>query len=68
VLKNSPRSFRGAPLSAFTRVFDALWARARNPEISGFPAFLDSGPVASRRPGMTAESFQPGATRERELT
>jgi hypothetical protein len=25
-------SFRGAPISVFTRVFDALWARARNPE------------------------------------
>src|SRR6185437_7236168 len=27
-----PPSFRGAPISAFTRVFDALWARTRNPE------------------------------------
>jgi hypothetical protein len=24
---------------------------------SGFPAFLDSGLAASRRPGMTAEGF-----------
>ena len=31
-----------------------------NPEsrTPGFPAFLDSGSAASRRPGMTAESFQ----------
>jgi hypothetical protein len=33
----------GAPLSAFTRVFDALWARTRNPDAnsefsSGFRA------------------------------
>ena len=41
------RSFRGAAISAFTRVFDALWRRTRNPEArsefaSGFrvPAFF----------------------------
>jgi putative endonuclease len=28
-------SFRGAPISALTRVFDALWARARNPSWGG---------------------------------
>jgi hypothetical protein len=30
ILKISAPSFRGAPVSALTRVFDALWARTRN--------------------------------------
>ena len=30
LLKNSQSSFRDAAISAFTRVFDALWRRARN--------------------------------------
>jgi tripartite-type tricarboxylate transporter receptor subunit TctC len=56
-MKNSEASFRGAPTSAFTRVFDAPWARARNPETQEIPIYLDSGPAASRRPGMTAGEF-----------
>jgi hypothetical protein len=46
LLKKPEASFRGAPASAFTRVFDALWARARNPETQGLPMYLDSGPAA----------------------
>jgi hypothetical protein len=45
VKKLSP-SFRGAPK-----------ARTRNPEKQEIPMLLDSGPAASRRPGMTTESF-----------
>ena len=36
------KSFRGAAASAFTRVYDALWRRARNPEPLAHVA-LDSG-------------------------
>src|SRR5262249_43346132 len=48
-------SFRGGAKSAFTRVFDALWRRARNPDahsklFSGFRARL-----LRSRPGMTAQ-------------
>ncbi len=45
-------SFRGAAMSAFTRVFDALWRRTRNP----YPATgsMDSGFAPAARPGMTA--------------
>jgi hypothetical protein len=56
-LKKSEASFRGAPASAFTRVCDALWARARNPEAQEVPMYLGSGPAASRRPGMTVGEF-----------
>jgi hypothetical protein len=38
----STRSFRDAAISAFTRVFDALRRRARNPDASGLPVVLDS--------------------------
>ena len=38
LLKNSQRSFRDGAISAFTRVFDAPWRRARNPETQEMPA------------------------------
>jgi hypothetical protein len=41
---NHPSSFR-----------DRAKRGARNPEQSGFPAFLDSGFAPSARPGMTVE-------------
>ena len=48
----SPLSFRGAASSAFTRVFDALWRRTRNPDN---PAALDFGFAPVARPGMTKQ-------------
>jgi hypothetical protein len=42
----TPRSFR-----------DAAKRRTRNPDASGFPAYLDSGFAPSARPGMTAGEF-----------
>ena len=44
-------SFRGAAISAFTRVFDALWRRTRNPSFS--TGIMDSGFAPAARPGMT---------------
>jgi len=46
--------FRGAAKSAYTRVFDALWRRARNPYAAALRD-MDSGPGPSGRPGMTRE-------------
>src|SRR5258708_1410910 len=53
LLKNSPRSFR-----------DAAKRRARNPDTSEFPAFLDSGlaPIARRRRALTRLWARPGMT------
>jgi hypothetical protein len=45
LLKSSWPSFRGAPISAFTRVFDPLWARTRNPEHRDFLLFWIPGPL-----------------------
>ncbi len=47
---NSPLSFRGGAISAFTRVFDAQW---REPGIRGYREgrrmALDSGPASFAR-------------------
>ena len=48
----SQRHCRGAAISAFTRVFDALWRRTRNPSFS--TGIMDSGFAPAARPGMTA--------------
>jgi len=48
LLKNPPRSFRDAAISAFTRVFDALWRRTRNPEKQEIPMFWIPGSPPSR--------------------
>jgi len=50
LLKNFPRSFRDAAISAFTRVFDALWRRARNPEMQEIPMFRIPGSRLRRAP------------------
>jgi hypothetical protein len=50
LLKNPPRSFRDAAISAFTRVFDALWRRARNPEKQEIPRFWIPGSRLRRDP------------------
>jgi hypothetical protein len=42
---------------------DAAKRRTRNPDTSGFPAFLDSGLAPLARPGMTAESFSAACER-----
>jgi hypothetical protein len=63
---NKPLAFADAPfahliLQAAEKLQDVIPGRAEgaSPEsrTSGFPAFLDSGLAASRRPGMTAEGF-----------
>ena len=40
----------GAAISAFTRVCDALWRRARNPETQAISIALDSGFAPTRAP------------------
>ncbi len=59
------RSFRDGAISAFTRVFDALWRRTRNPET--FSVCGSGFRVRSlcSRPGMT-NVFAPLPNGERE--
>jgi len=45
-------SFRGARISAFTRVFDALWSEP-GIQMQSRCLVLDSGSGPSGRPGMT---------------
>jgi hypothetical protein len=52
-------SFRGRAISAFTRVFDALWRGARNPYSAALGLWIPGSRACSPRPGMTESNSVP---------